>query len=106
MIVCLQTQIEDLEAEVVARDVQLFAQESELVVVLRERDSAVERLAELQERVRVKVGAQGPTREVMREMRRAQTEIDYWRGLYEQVVPVSQRALNYSQMWQARSERS
>lgn len=57
MIVCLQIRIEDLEAEVAARDVQLFARESELAVVLRESDSAVERLAELQERVRVGVGA-------------------------------------------------
>lgn len=44
--------------------------------------------------------------EVMREMRRTQAKIDYWRGLYEQVVPASQRALSYSQMRQARSERS
>lgn len=83
MIVHLQTRIKDLEVEVAARDVQLFSRESELAVVLRERDSAVERLAELQERVQVGVGAQGPTREVMREMRQAQVEIDYWQGLYE-----------------------
>lgn len=47
MIGYLQTRIERLEEEVAAKDVQLFAPESELTVVLRERDTAVERLAEL-----------------------------------------------------------
>ncbi|XP_059076704.1 uncharacterized protein LOC131063801 [Cryptomeria japonica] len=31
-------------------------------------------------------------------------EVDYWWGLYEQVVPSSQRALSYSQMCQVRLE--
>lgn len=47
MIAHLQTRVEDLEAEAAARDVQLFARESELAVVLQERDNAVERLAEM-----------------------------------------------------------
>lgn len=57
MIAHLQTRVEDLEAEVAARDMQLFARKSELAMVLQERDSAVERLAELQERVWIGVGA-------------------------------------------------
>lgn len=70
-----EVQLEDKDAEIVARDVQLFAWEAELTVVVRERDDAVDRVRELQDRVRVVVGVQGqgPTWEVLRD----QEEIDY-----------------------------
>lgn len=44
------------------------------------------------------VQGQGPTMEVMREIRWAGGEIDYWQGLYEKVVPNNQWAMSYSQM--------
>lgn len=57
MLVYMQTQltvaeahVEEMEVEVAARDVQWFARESELIVVLQERDDVVERLRELQDR--------------------------------------------------------
>ncbi|XP_059073712.1 uncharacterized protein LOC131874383 [Cryptomeria japonica] len=46
----VEARVEDCEAEIAARDVQLFAWESELTIVLRDRYDAVERLRELQDR--------------------------------------------------------
>lgn len=43
--------MEDSEAEIAARDVQLFAWESEVIVVRREWDDAVDRVIQLQKRV-------------------------------------------------------
>lgn len=86
MIVFLQTrliaakaQLEDRDAEITSRDVQLFSRESELTLVRRERDDAVERVIQLQDRVWVLEGAQaqGPTEVVLSAMQRAGGEIDY-----------------------------
>lgn len=58
MILRLQTQItiakaqlEDREAYIAVKDVRLFAREAELTAVMRERDDAVDRVMELQDRV-------------------------------------------------------
>ncbi|XP_059076615.1 uncharacterized protein LOC131875911 [Cryptomeria japonica] len=49
---------EDREAKIVARDIQLFAQEAELTIVMQERDDLADRLRELQDRGRVVAKAQ------------------------------------------------
>lgn len=63
-----------------------------------ERDDTIDKVRQLQDRVRAFEGLQGhgATGEVMREMCRVGPKIYYWRGIYEQVVPSSQQAMSYS----------